>query len=127
MRILAFILIIFLANMNGCVRHSFPMEKECQKSEEATIIDKLEANMTILYSTASKTRNAVTTENTVCLSGFSVRILPNRIHTENNANLRQVLLSTHKPVISRLIHLPANQLFAFSKEYHIFQLRRILI
>ncbi len=80
-----------------------------------------------LYSAAAATRHAVQQETAFNLSGFSVRVLPNRIRTVSNVNIRQVLLSTHKPVVSRLMHHVITQLIAFPKEYHIFRLRRILI
>ncbi|MBR2771091.1 MAG: hypothetical protein IKD78_03625, partial [Bacteroidales bacterium] len=66
-------------------------------------------------------------ESTVCSPGFSVRVLPNRTRTVSNVSIRQVLLLTHKPAVSRLIHHSITQLVAFPKEYHVFRLRRILI
>ncbi len=80
-----------------------------------------------LYSAAAATRHAVQQESAASVTGFSVRVLPNRTRTVSNVNIRQVLLSTNKPAVSRLIHHPLNLLVAFPKEYHIFQLRRILI
>ena len=80
-----------------------------------------------LYSAATDTRNALQQESSVCFTGFSVRVLPQRTRTISNVSIRQVLLSTHKPVISTLMHHPITQLVAFPKEYHVFRLRRILV
>ena len=85
----------------------------------------MEANLMNLYNAAAETRHAVQQENAVCSPGFSVRVLPNR--TVSNVSIRQVLLSTHKPAVSRLIHHSVTQLVAFPKEYHVFRLRRILV
>lgn len=127
MRILAVIVFFFLVNLNGCVSYSALSEIECQNMERAVLIDEMESNLMNLYTTAADTRHAVQQESTVCLIGFSVRVLTNRTRTVSNVNIRQVLLSTHKPVISRFIHCSATQLVAFPKEYHVFWLRRILI
>ena len=103
------------------------MDNDCQKMESTVFIDDIEANLMNLYSTAAATRHAVQQETAVCLSGFSVRVLPNRTRTASNVSTRQVLLSTRKPVISGLLHHSILQLVAFPKEYHVFRLRRILI
>ena len=91
------------------------------------LVDEMENNMMNLYNATADTRNAVQQEASTCIAGFSVRILPNRTRTNSNVSIRQVLLSTHRPLLSRLIHHPIIQLVAFPKEYHVFQLRRILI
>lgn len=127
MRLLAAILFLFLACLNGCVSHSVPMESECSKARTAVFVGDTEANLMNLYSAAAATRYAVQSESEVCTSGFSVRISPNRTRTVSNVSTRQVLLSTHRPLISRLIHQSVTHLIAFPKEYHIFRLRRILI
>ena len=127
MRVLVSILFFFLASLNGCVNHSVSIKSECQKTEDIVFVDDVEANLMNLYNAAADTRHAVQQETSVCLSGFSVRVLPNRTRTVSNVNIRQVLLSTHKPAVSRLIHHSVTQLVAFPKEYHIFRLRRILI
>ena len=103
------------------------MDKEWSKTESIVFVDDVEANLMNLYNTAADTRNALQQETSACLSGFSVRVLPNRTRTVSNVSIRQVLLSTHKPAVSKLIHQSATQLVAFPKEYHVFQLRRILI
>ena len=87
----------------------------------------MEADLMNLYSATAATRYAVQQESAACVTGFSVRVLPNRTRTVSNTSTRQLLLSTHKPVVSRLIHHSITQLIAFPKEYHIFRLRRILI
>ena len=95
---------------------------------ECTVLTgEMESNLMNLYNATVNTRNAVQQESTVCPMGFSVRILTNRTRTNSNVSIRQVLLSTHKPAVSRLIHYSVTQLVAFPKEYHIFRLRRILI
>lgn len=127
MRLLVTILLFFLASLNGCVNHSLSMDNEWSRTENSTFVDDVESNLMNLYSSAADTRNALQQETTVCTSGFSVRVLPNRTRTVSNVSTRQVLLSTHKPVISRLMHHSITQLIAFPKEYHVFQLRRILI
>ena len=127
MRYLATILFFFLASLNGCVNQSVSMEIECSKSDDVVFVDSMEANLMNLYNTAAETRHAVQQESTVCSPGFSVRVLPNRTRTVSNVSIRQVLLSTHKPAVSRLIHHSVTQLVAFPKEYHVFRLRRILI
>ena len=127
MRLLVIILLFFLASLNGCVNHSLSMDNEWSRTENSTFVDDVESNLMNLYSSAADTRNALQQETTVCTSGFSVRVLPNRTRTVSNVSTRQVLLSTHKPVISRLMHHSITQLIAFPKEYHVFQLRRILI
>ena len=127
MRLLVIILLFFLASLNGCVNHSLSMDNEWSRTENSTFVDDVESNLMNLYSSAADTRNALQQETTVCTPGFSVRVLPNRTRTVSNVSTRQVLLSTHKPVISRLMHHSITQLIAFPKEYHVFQLRRILI
>ena len=91
------------------------------------LIDKMESNLMNLYNAAAETRHAVQQESPASIVGFSVRILPNRTRTVSNVSTRQVLLSTHKPAVSRLMHHSVTQLVAFPKEYHVFRLRRILI
>ena len=127
MRVLASILFLIVANLNGCVSHSVSTEIESPKTGHTVLIDKMESNLMNLYNATAETRHAVQQESVVCTSGFSVRVLTNRTRTVSNVSIRQVLLSTNKPVVSRLIHLSITQLVAFPKEYHVFQLRRILI
>ena len=127
MRLLITILFFFLASLNGCVNLSVSMDKELSRTENTVFFDDVEANLMNLYNAAADTRNALQQETPVCLSGFSVRVLPSRTRTVSNISTRQVLLSTHKPAVSRLIHHSIIQLVAFPKEYHIFWLRRILI
>jgi hypothetical protein len=103
------------------------MDNEWSKTENIVFVDDVEANLMNLYNATAESRNALQQETSVCLSGFSVRVLPSRTRTVSNVSTRQVLLSTHKPAVSRLIHHPVIQLVAFPKEYHIFRLRRILI
>ena len=127
MRTLVTILFFFLASLNGCVSHSVSMDNEKSRMESLVFVDDVEANLMNLYNSTANTRNALQQETPVCLSGFSVRVLPSRTRTVSNISTRQVLLSTHKPVVSRLIHQSITQLVAFPKEYHVFRLRRILI
>ncbi len=127
MRFLVAILLIFLMNLDGCVNQSFSIGKEFSKTDSIVFVDSMEANLMNLYNAAAETRHAMQPDNTVCTPGFSMRVLPNRTRTVSNVSIRQVLLSTHKPAVSRLIHHSVNQLVAFPKEYHVFQLRRILI
>jgi hypothetical protein len=127
MRILVTILFFFLASLNGCVSHSVSMDNEWSKTENIVFVDDVEANLMNLYNATADTRNALQQETPVCLSCFSARVLPSRTRTVSNVSTRQVLLSTHKPAVSRLIHHSVTQLVAFPKEYHIFRLRRILI
>ena len=127
MRVIVTILFFFLVSLNGCVSHSVSMDKEWSKTESIVFVDDVEANLMNLYNAAADTRNALQQETPVCFSGFSVRVLSNRTRTVSNVSTRQVLLSTHKPAVSRLIHHSVTQLVAFPKEYHIFRLRRILI
>ena len=127
MRVLATILFFFLVSLNGCVSHSVSMDNEWSKTENIVFVDDVEANLMNLYNATADTRNALQQETPVCLSCFSARVLPSRTRTVSNVSTRQVLLSTHKPAISKLIHQSATQLVAFPKEYHVFRLRRILI
>lgn len=126
MRFLVAILLFFTI-LNSCTNHFVSMDNDCSRTESTVLIDDIEANLMNLYSTAAATRHAVQQETVVCLSGFSMRLLPNRTRIVSNINIRQVLLSTRKPAVSRLIHHSVIQLVAFPKEYHIFRLRRILI
>ena len=100
---------------------------ESSKTDNVVFVDSMEANLMNLYNAAAETRHAVQQESTVCTPGFSMRVLPNRTRTVSNVSIRQVLLSTHRPVVSRLIHHSVTQLVAFPKEYHVFRLRRILV
>ena len=120
-------ILLFFTTLNSCTDHSVSMDNDCSRTESTVFIDDIEANLVNLYSTAAATRHAVQQETGVCLSGFSVRVLPNRNRTVSNVNIRQVLLSTRKPAVSKLIHHSVTQLVAFPKEYHVFRLRRILI
>lgn len=103
------------------------MDQEGPMKESIVFIDDVEANLMNLYNATADTRNAIQQETPVCLSGFSVRVLPSRTRTSSNVSIRQALLSTHKPAVSKLIHHSIIRLVAFPKEYHVFQLRRILI
>ena len=127
MRVLVAILFLIVANLNGCVSHSVSTEIESSQTGCTVLIDKMESNLMNLYNATAETRHAVQQESVVCTSGFSVRVLTNRPRTVSNVSIRQVLLSTNKPVVSKLIHLSITQLVAFPKEYHIFRLRRILV
>ena len=127
MRLLAAILFLFLANLSGCLNHSVPTENECPKTGATVLVDDIEADLMNLYNATAATRYAVQQESAACASGFCMRVLPYRTRTVSNTSTRQVLLSTHKPVVSKLMHHVINHLIAFPKEYHIFQLRRILI
>ena len=127
MRFLVAILLIFLMNLDGCVNQSFSIGKEFSKTDSIVFVDSVEANLMNLYNAAAETRHAVQPDGTVCTTGLSMRVLPNRTRTVSNVSIRQVLLSTHKPAVSGLIHHSITQLVAFPKEYHVFQLRRILI
>ena len=127
MRLWVTILFFFLASLNGCVTPSSSMGNAPSRTENDVFVDEMETNLMDFYSAAAATRHAVQQETAVSLSGFSARVLPNRTRTVSNVNIRQVLLSTNKPAVSRLIHHSVNQLVAFPKEYHVFQLRRILI
>ena len=127
MRILVTILFLFLASFNGCVNHTATVEMGGQEAEGTVLSDQMERDLMNLYNAASDTRNALQQESSVCFTGFSVRVLPQRTRTISNVSIRQVLLSTHKPVISMLMHHPITQLVAFPKEYHVFRLRRILV
>lgn len=127
MRVLVTILFFFLASLNGCVSYHGPMDQEGPMKESIVFIDDVEANLMNLYNATADTRNAIQQETPVCLSGFSVRVLPSRTRTSSNVSIRQALLSTHKPAVSKLIHHSIIRLVAFPKEYHVFQLRRILI
>ena len=127
MRILVTILFLFLASFNGCVNRTTTGDMGSQKAESTILADQMERDLMNLYSAATDTRNALQQESSVCFTGFSVRVLPQRTRTISNVSIRQVLLSTHKPVISTLMHHPITQLVAFPKEYHVFQLRRILV
>ena len=127
MRILVTILFLFLASFNGCVNHTATVEMGGQEAEGTVLSDQMERDLMNLYSAATDTRNALQQESSVCFTGFSVRVLPQRTRTISNVSIRQVLLSTHKPVISTLMHHPITQLVAFPKEYHVFRLRRILV
>lgn len=127
MRILVTILFLFLASFNGCVNHTATVEMGGQEAAGTVLSDQMERDLMNLYSAATDSRNALQQESSVCFMGFSVRVLPQRTRTISNVSIRQVLLSTHKPVISTLMHHPITQLVAFPKEYHVFQLRRILV
>ena len=127
MRFLVAILLIFLMNLDGCVNQSFSIGKEFSKTDSIVFVDSVEANLMNLYNAAAETRHAVQPDGTVCTTGLSMRVLPNRTRTVSNVSIRQVLLSTHKPAVSGLIHHSITHLVAFPKEYHVFQLRRILI
>ena len=127
MRFLATILFFFLMSLNGCVNQLVSTGKEFSKTENIIFVDSMEANLMNLYNAAAETRHAVQQESTVCSPGFSARVLPNRTRTVSNVSIRQVLLSTHKPAVSRFIHHSVTQLVAFPKEYHVLRLRRILI
>ncbi|MBR6846880.1 MAG: hypothetical protein IKM74_01980 [Bacteroidales bacterium] len=114
-------------SLNGCVNQLVSTGKEFSKTENIIFVDSMEANLMNLYNAAAETRHAVQQESTVCSPGFSARVLPNRTRTVSNVSIRQVLLSTHKPAVSRFIHHSVTQLVAFPKEYHVLRLRRILI
>ena len=115
MRFIVAILFVFLTNLGN------------PKTEQSVIVDTTENELVCSYNAAADTQNAVQQESAGYTVNESVRLLPNRTRTASNVNIRQVLLSTHKPAISKLIHNTAIQLVAFPKEYHVFQLRRIRI
>lgn len=115
MRILIAILFVLFANLGY------------SKAERPTIVDETRSELMSFYNAAADTQNAVQHETTAYTVNVSVRVLPNRTRTVSNINIRQVLLSTHKPTVSKLIHRSIIKLIAFPKEYHVFRLRRILI
>ena len=115
MRILIAILFVLFANLGY------------SKAERPTIVDETRSELVSFYNAAADTQNAVQQETNIYTVNVSVRVVPNRTRTASNVNIRQVLLSTHKPAISKLIHRSAIKLIAFPKEYHVFRLRRILI
>lgn len=115
MRTIIAILFILFANLGS------------PKAERPTIVDETQSKLMSFYNAAADTQNAVQQETTAYTVNLSVRVLPNRTRTASNVNTRQVLLSTHKPAISKLIHRSIIKLIAFQKEYHVFRLRRILI
>ena len=129
MRILGLILWLFLLlPLSSCVNCSIPENNETSQTQNTVLIDKVEANLMNLYSAASANRNALHEEANIGAPTTSMRILTNRNRTINqNVTIRHTLLSTHKPVVSKLIHHPVTQFIALPKEYHIFRLRRILI
>ena len=115
MRILIAIIFVLFANLGS------------PKTEHPAIANETQSELMSFYNAAADTQNAVQQETTAYTVNVSVRVLPNRTRTASNINIRQVLLSTHKPAISKLIHRSAIKLIAFPKEYHVFRLRRILI
>ena len=130
MRNLGLIVLLFLLlPMSGCISHSYSSDNVEKKTSTAVLFDKVESNLMNLYSAASDNRNALQEEANAWVPVGSVRIVNqrNRNVIQHHVTLRQALMKTHRPAVSRLIHHPITQLFAFSKEYHIFRLRRILI
>lgn len=127
MRILIAILLFLLSNLDSCVSRSVSVEDECQEAENTILVGEMDGKLMNLYNAVANNSLALQHESTVCAPGFSLRVMPNRTRTASNVNIRQVLLSTHKPVVSRLIHYSIIQLVAFPKEYLVFRLRCILI
>ena len=116
MRIVIAILFLFFANLGS------------PKAEHPAIVNETKSDLMSFYNAAADhNNNAVQQETTAYIVNVSVRLLPNRTRTASNVNIRQVLLSTHKPAISKLIHRSVIKLIAFPKEYHVFRLRRIRI
>ena len=112
----------------GCTTSSVPTENGNLQADETVLLDKMEANMAAFYYAAAANRNALQEEANFCVPTTSARVLTNRNRIINHpVSIRQALLQTHRPVVKNLIHHSIIQLVAFPKEYHVFQLRRILI
>ena len=130
MRNLGLIVLLFLLlPMSGCTSHAGSSDCVEEKTSTSVLLDKVESNLMNLYSAASDNRNALQEEANAWVPVGSVRIVNqrNRNVIQHHVTLRQALMRTHRPAVSRLIHHSITQLLAFSKEYHIFRLRRILI
>ena len=128
MRYLVSIVFLLLLNLNGCTNHSVLGSNESAPTNNTILSDKCEANIETLYNALADNRNALQEEANVCSPTTSFRIVNNRNRiVHHNVTMRQTLLSTHRPVVAKLIHHSITQLVAFPKEYHIFRLRRILI
>jgi hypothetical protein len=112
----------------GCTTSSVSTENGNLQADETVLLDKMEANMEAFFYAAAANRNALQEEANICVPTTSARVLTNRNRVINHpVTIRQALLQTHRPVAKNLIHHSIIQLVAFPKEYHIFQLRRILI
>ena len=128
MKSIGIIVLFFLLQLNGCTSHSVSTEKNHSQTECTQILDKIEADLMVLYHAAADNRNAVHEEAHLCTPNTIVRVLTHRSRALlHNVSLRQTLRQTHRPTVSKLTHHPVTQFIAFPKEYHVFQLRRILI
>lgn len=121
-------MLFFILSLSGCTTHSKSVDKELIDTGNTTWYNKIETNIAMLYDAVADNRNALYEDSNVCTPYTGIRLLTNRNRIVNhNTSLRQVLLSTHKPVVAKLIHHSVTSLIALPKEYHIFRLRRILI
>jgi len=128
MRVVATILFLLLLQLNGCTNLFVSDAKEETQAENSVLADKVESDRMDLYTATSANRNALQEEANIATPTSPMRVLTHRNRTVNhNFNIRTTLLSTHHPVVSKLIHHSVTQLVAFPKEYHIFRLRRIRI
>ena len=128
MRRFSAILLLFVLGLMGCTTSSLPTEKGNLQTDETVLLDQMEANMEAFFNAAAANRNALQEEANICVPTTSARVLTNRNRVINHpVTIRQTLLQTHRPAVKNLIHHSIIQLVAFPKEYHVFQLRRILI
>ncbi len=127
MKAFGFIMLFFILSLSGHTTLSKSVDKE-PIGTTSDWYDKIGSDIEMLCRAVADNRNALHEVSNACTPSTAIRILTNRSRIVNhNTSLRQVLLSTHKPVVARLIHHPITSLIALPKEYHIFRLRRILI
>lgn len=113
MRLFIVILFVFVTTLGNA------------KTGHSVIVDTTQSDFVCFYNANVDTHNAILQETSSYTANICMRLLQNRTKTVSNVSIRQVLLSTHKPAVSKLIHHSATRLIALPKEYHVFHLRRI--
>lgn len=122
------ILLLLLFILSGCNSTMQKGENSPENTATSVIIDKVDANLMMLYDAAASNRNAVEQEVSNCAPTCNLRITNHNRNRISNQNQFQIkLIAAHLPDSNKLSRHPITFLFAFSKEYHVFQLRRIRI
>lgn len=122
------ILLFLLFILSGCNSVVQNGESDLKKPDSSVITDEVNSNLMMLYDAAASNRNAIEHEVSSSTLSCNFRIVNqsrNRISNQNQFQIK--LIAAHLPDSNKLSRHPITFLIAFSKEYHIFQLRRIRI
>lgn len=122
------ILLVLLFILSGCSSGVSKSEISFKDAESSVIIDKVDSDLMMLYDATASNRNAIEHEVSASAPTCQLRIINQNRNRNTNQNLFYIkTIAAHLPDSIKMSHHPICFLFALSKEYHVFRLRRILI